>query len=148
MSMHTWITYGFGIQTDSVKYTASSVCDLIEMAPEVKDCFYRNLKEESLKITEDFDFDFYENGCGVRGLHAILADVMTECEGIEFVAVDDCDGNRYVMYPQLYPWQMSRAERYLTQDGLEEIFTKYLAVLDADNPKSVAIYHQQAENYG
>ena len=71
--------------------------------------------------------------------------MISEAEDIRLDACDDGEGERYLLFPAGYPWQMMDTERNVTEEALRDIFLKYATVLSDDPP--VADY-QSVENWG
>lgn len=142
MSMRTWVSYGYGICTESLERAElGRIKELIHLAPG----YEAHIKEifESDGITEPTVEDYLE--LNDYGIAYILEKVIGEVEGIRLGYCDDEEGNRYLLFPASYPWRMTDAERNVTKEALRDIFRKYAAVLSDDPP--VADYWE-VENFG
>lgn len=145
MSTYTWHHYGYGICTDHIKTeSVDRLQQLLRLVPEFEAEINGWLKEIEVDAPTyedymDFDQDYH------LGIATILLNVIKEAEGIEMLACDDAAGMVYLMFPPLYPWRIEENERGLTEEKIEEILRKYIAVL---TDEEITIEYQSAENYG
>ena len=140
----SWIDYGYGVQMSQIK-----ICDvervkaLIDLAPTFKakiNAFFEEERiEPSLNDYEDYDQDYY------HGFAFILKSVIEEAEGIELLSCDDMNGEVYLMYPPLYPWQMREPDYGVTSDKLDDIYKKYIGII-SDSPVEPEI--QESHQFG
>ena len=79
------------------------------------------------------------------GLATILSEVIAEVEGINLTACDDYDGNAYLLYKPMYPWQMGDTDCGQTEEKIVGIFRRYISIL-TDTP--IEIDYQEVENGG
>ena len=79
------------------------------------------------------------------GLATILSEVIAETEGINLTACDDYDGNAYLLYKPMYPWQMDDIDCGQTEEKIAGIFRRYISIL-TDTP--IEIDYQEVENGG
>lgn len=145
MSFSTWHNYGYGICTSDLKVdSVERIEALLEHAPEYKkeihdwfdDC---DITEPTVDDYLDFDQD-YNNG-----IAAILQAVIKEATGIEFAACDNFDCMRYLIYMPSYPWYMTDRDRSITQEELDEVLKKYVAIV---TDSKLEIDFQAVENGG
>lgn len=140
MSYREWTYNGYGIFISdySDKITEENVVKLLEKAPTVKESF-NVLITEGLTTLEAVD-EYEGNFTCLTGVGALLCDVMNECEeDITFDAVDDFDGEQYVLLLEQMPWHMTEREKALTPESLTEIFKKYCDIL-IDGKYSIGDY--------
>lgn len=145
MSFTTWHNYGYGICFDGIEYeSVEKLKALLDHAPKVK----QKIREwfDECEITEPTMDDYlnYDQDYNL-GMGMLLRDVIAEAEGIELLACDDFDGNIYLMYPPMYPWNTTKADLDMTEEKIEEVIRKYLGIV-AENDFDVD--YQSAENGG
>lgn len=145
MSYRPWIDYGYGIcvsyiEVDSVERLEK----LLSLAPKFHSDIQDYFKECGItEPTVDDYIEYDDQYC--LGLATILKEVIQEAEGIELCACDEYDGGNYLIYPPLYPWQMTEKDKPLTEELLNELFWKYVSIL-TDEP--IDIDYQSVENGG
>lgn len=145
MSYKTWHNYGFGVCTDDIpEGDVSRLQSLLALAPGFRAKVESWLAEQ--EITDptwadyaEFDEDYYLN------IATILKEVVEEAEGIILTACGDYNNVCYLIYSPGYPWELSDADRNLTEDRLREIFTKYIGIL---TDKEIEVGYQEVENGG
>lgn len=143
MSYKTWHNYGFGVCTDDISESnVGRLQSLLALAPRFRAKVESWLAEQ--EITDptwedytDYDEDFH------LGIVAFLKEVIEEAEGIILTACGDYNSACYLIYSPSYPWELSDADRNLTEDRLREIFTKYIGVL---TDKEIEVSYQEVEN--
>lgn len=148
MSCETWHDYGYGVITSDInkeELTAEKLDALIKLSPD----FYESVKEffEECEIVEPTVDDYLEledDAC-IRGLHYILREVIHDVEDIELLACEDFNGQKYLIYPPLYPWQMNEIDHKVTKPFLNEIFNKYIGMI-CDTVPDIDV--QSCENRG
>ena len=145
MSYNTWHNYGYGICVDQIKVDSVERLEtLLSQAPKYRQQIHEWF--EDCEITEptvddymEFDQDYY------LGLATILQEVISEAEGVEFLACDDFDGIDFLIFEPLYPWQITEKEMTLTEERIAQIFQKYVSLL---TDKPIAIEYQGVGNGG
>lgn len=145
MSYETWHDYGYGICTDDI------ACDSVEKMQELL-CFAPKFRKSLNKyfseseIDEPLYEDYIESDDGYSlGLATILFEVINEAEKIEFLACEDLDCKKYLIYPPSYPWRTARRERNLNEEKIRAILQKYIAIL---TDKEIDISYQSVANGG
>lgn len=145
MSYETWHNYGYGIITTKLKIdSVERIEALLSLAPEYQKEIHTWF--EDCEITEptvddylDFDQDYN------LGIATILRIVIQEVEKVEFLACDDCNCRRFLMYPPMYPWQIKDVDRDMTKERVQEILRKYVSIV---SDTELEIGFQEAENGG
>lgn len=145
MSYHTWHNYGYGICVDDIQeQSVQRLQALLKLAPKLDGKIRAWLSD--LSVTEpdwddymEFDRDYY------LGLATILQQVIEEADGLCLTACDDSNGRTYLIYQPRYPWEITEKERDLTEDKLNELFSRYVSML-TDDP--IDIDTQDAANGG
>ena len=148
MSYSTWGTAGRGICTsdllDSMNFSssvksrnsdASRLMRLIRKAPNYCKVVKTTLKANH--ITDPTLQDLLKVEQGYNGLATIIANVISEAEGIHIEDCDDLNGRTYALYVQQYPWQMTEKEKNFTPADIDKIFDTYLDIL-TDHPGLVS----------
>ena len=143
MSMRSSFIYGYGFNGD---------CDegkLIDFIKEHKETFCKSDREKELyndmlKHTEnEYDLeDFFENyscdNTGMKGVGAVIANIMSRETGIRFAYCQpdgDCDTLASIVFDEKYPWLFNETEKELTEEKLSNICKKYMDELGiTDNP--------------
>ena len=64
---------------------------------------------------------------------------------LELLYCDDLNGKDYLIYPPQYPWQITDADREMTEERLRTIYAKYVSIL---TDRAVAVDYQSVENGG
>ena len=145
MSYDIWHNYGYGICVDDIgEENIERLQTLLLQAPEVKAKIESWLTERKIKAPSwddymEFDQDYH------LGLATILSEVIAEAEGINLTACDDYNGNVYLLYKPMYPWQMSSMDCGQTEEKIVGIFRRYINIL-TDTP--IEIDYQEVENGG
>lgn len=145
MSTCTWINYGIGLCTSSLTLkSVEAIEKLLTKAPSFRQEIHEFFKECGIDEPEiqdyvDYDEDYH------NGIAYILKEVIEEREGVFLTACDDVDGNDYLIFPQMYPWELNWKERRMTRRKVERLLKKYLSIITED---PLDIDDIQAENYG
>lgn len=148
MSYHTWHNYGIGINVDKIETTVCKIKSLISLAPEYTQKFskyvddWKNISvEEITDIASDMD-------CGYYGLAPILQNVISEKENIIMLSCNDFDGNNFLIFEPVYPWEITDNEKTLTEESLKALFEKYIKILTDQSLEDLDYDRQQVENGG
>lgn len=146
MSMHTTITYGYGIdkmilsKIDKEKYHAF----IRKHTPE----YAENLSADELenKLIND------TNECGDTSYFNQLWRIMSDKEGLDRLTLcQDEDGETYIMFVESMPWSYSDSKELASEKDATNIFLKYLKELLPDDKYMSAhnyISYQACENFG
>ena len=145
MSYDIWHNYGYGICVDDIgEENIERLQTLLLQAPEVKAKIESWLTERKIKAPSWDDYMEFDQDCHL-GLATILSEVIAEVEGINLTACDDYDGNAYLLYKPMYPWQMGDMDCGLTEEKIVGIFRRYISILTAT---PIEIDYQEVENGG
>lgn len=145
MSYDIWHNYGYGICVDDIgEENIERLQTLLLQAPEVKAKIESWLTERKIKAPSWDDYMEFDQDCHL-GLATILSEVIAEVEGINLTACDDYDGNAYLLYKPMYPWQMGDMDCGQTEEKIVGIFRRYISIL-TDTP--IEIDYQEVENGG
>lgn len=145
MSFQTWHTYGYGVCVDDISgFTVEKLQKLLSLAPKYEANINEWLQKNEIDnpILEDY-YEYDEDWC--LGLATLLKEVILEADGIDLTACNDFDDNRYLIYEPTYPWGRSERDKAMTRERLDEIFTRYIAILTDEIPQ---IDYQSVENGG
>ncbi len=145
MSFQTWHNYGYGICTDDISCNSvEKMQDLLRFAPKFRESLNKWFVEA--EIDEPSYDDYIESDQDYSlGLATILYEVIKEAEKIEFLACDDFNGKNYLIFPPIYPWDIARKEKRLTEKKIQKILRKYIAIL---TDEEIEITYQSVENGG
>lgn len=148
MSFSIWHFYGYGIKVDEIGEVSNERLEsLIDLAPVFKDKVHKKLDEMQVKDAdlEDYCDAMYRANLDFAflGLASILKYVMEEAEGLNFVACDNYDNEHFLIFTPQYPWRMTEREKLVTEESLEDIFSKYVDIL---TDKEIDIDYQTVEN--
>lgn len=148
MSMHTYMTYGCGIRIKEVTPHGEDCVErlkaLLSKAPEYQRSIQDWLNEcgvdepcwdDFMEFDQDYDL----------GLATILHEVILEAEGLQFVACSSYEGEQYLLFTPVYPWEIKEKEKDLTEDKIKEILRRYTSLL-VDG--QINVDYWEAENYG
>lgn len=145
MSYDIWHNYGYGICVDDIgEENIERLQTLLLQAPKVKAKIESWLAERKIKAPTWNDYMEFDQDCCL-GLATILSEVIAEAEGINLTACDDYDGNAYLLYKPMYPWQMDDIDCGQTEEKIAGIFRRYISIL-TDTP--IEIDYQEVENGG
>ena len=145
MGYKTWHNYGYGINASAIPdASVDQLNALLEHAPHFKTVIEDWLAKHDIIEPTYEDYLAYDDVC-ICGLAAILAEVNEEAEGVVFSACTNFEGDQFLIYQPSYPWNLPEAEGALTEERIDEILTKYVAIL-SDDP--VEIDYQSVENGG
>ena len=101
---------------------------------------------EPYDLLDTYVEEYGENNYG--GLAEILYEVIKEVEKIELRVSSDFEGNDYLIYPPIYPWElanMDEKEKNLTEEKLNEIYSKYMHIVTDEN---LPVEYHSIENGG
>ena len=145
MSYCSWHNYGYGIITSKLKIDSTERIEaLLSLAPEYQKELHTWF--EDCEITEPTVEDYLEYDQDYNlGIATILRVVIQEAERVEFLACDDCNCQRFLMYPKLYPWQITDVDHNMTKERVQEILRKYVSIV---SDTELEIDFQEAENGG
>ena len=141
MIMRSSFIYGYGFNSD---------CDegrLINFIKEHKEAFCKSDREKELyndmlNHTEseyDLEYFFEDYSCdntGIKGIGAVIANIMSRETGIRFTYCQpdgDCDTLASVVFEEKYPWMVNETEKELTEEKLSNICKKYMDELGITN---------------
>ena len=145
MSYQSWHNYGYGICADDIGHVpVERLQALIRLVPELEKQINSWLQECEITKPEVGDYFEYDNEYH-GGFATILQWVIKEAEGIELLYCDDLNGKDYLIYPPQYPWQITDADRDMTEERLRTIYAKYVSIL---TDRAVAVDYQSVENGG
>lgn len=154
MSYETWHDYGVGFKVENVETTLSRILDLVACAPDFQQQFeseigdtVANLKTNTEMTVKDINKMMLELDTKAS-YGVIFAAVVSELEDIRLECVDDINGNHYVIFPQRLPWCYYFKERNMSEEKIQEIFTKYLQYLTRQPLEEIGYGYQQIENGG
>lgn len=143
--MKTSVAYGYGFYCDC------SEEKLIDFIKNHKETFCKSNAEEELfkemfdrtKNEYDLEYLFKDYGCkstGVCGIGAVIANIMSRETGIRFDYCEPdeaCGTPASVMFGSGYPWQLTEAEKNLTEEKLESMCRKYAEELGIDVTENI-----------
>lgn len=128
--MNMWSVNGYGICTDSIETTTEKMNTLLRTAPLFEFYLKGELAEKGVETPELDDYLDFEIKDFDSGYSAILREVIKEAEDIELCVVNDCNGNDWLLFCPIYPWNNATdAEKNLTEEKMEDIFRKYVSIL-------------------
>lgn len=145
MSNRTDITYGYGFSIQNVTEKAlaafilkhrevfsadeeeKDACDLAELV----------LKNKTVEDELFIYFDDYENdNSGHTGFGSAISNIMSRETEIGFTYEESTSFDRYaekyILFPECYPWQLNDKEKELTEESLFAIMAKYVMELHLD----------------
>jgi hypothetical protein len=117
---------------------------LLALAPEFNAQMQKWLADSEIEDPVWDDYMGFDQDCCME-LAALLKEVILEVEGLDLLACDSEDGDKYLIYEPSYPWKLSEVERSLTEERLQEMFKRYIGVL---TDKPIDITYQEVENGG
>ena len=145
MSYQTWHNYGYGIKTNLLEVDSVERMEkLLAHAPKYQQKIHDYFAE--CEIDKPTIEDYYEFAEYYRyDLAGILSQVIEEAEGLCFLSCDDEDCNYYLMYPPIYPWNMSEEDKEMTIEKVKAIIIKYASIV---TDSFLDFDYQEAENFG
>ena len=145
MSYESWHNYGYGIITTKLEINSVERIEaLLSLAPTYQAEIHRWFEECEITEPTVDDYMDYDQDYNL-GIATILRIVIEEVEKVEFLACDDCNCQRFLMYPPMYPWQNKEVDREMTKERITEILTKYVSIV---SDTELEIDFQEAENGG
>ncbi len=129
MSTCYWHNYGYGFCTDKIEVeSVAQLEELLSCAPEFRkkiheqlaDC---DLSEPTVEDYYDCDEDYH------YGIAGILSEVINEATGIGVFACDSSTGEKYVLFPPYYPWDISERDTTVTKDELDKVYAEFVAII-------------------
>lgn len=148
MSCSTWISYGYGFCLGNLIITddAEKIDKFLDYAPEYKKRVVETFKESGITEPRFEDYEeLFENSC--FGIASLIKGVLNEHCGLEiFCSCEDYENDEYVMYCRDFPWNMSKEEKELTPEKLDEILS-IVSVL-FENPEDLSFGEVEAEDWG
>lgn len=145
MSFRTWHNYGYGINVGDIpEPSVDRLALLLDYAPLLRQHIEKWFAENCISEPTYEDYMMFDD-MSLYGLASMLAEVISEAEGIDFLACSNFEGDTYLIYQPSYPWALSATEATLTQDKIDAILLKYVSII-ADDP--IEIDHQEVENGG
>ena len=124
---------GYGICTDEIKTSIAQVKALIAMSDKVNEELSPDFAEgeEECETAQEFAQWLSDGGWADEdaGLATILAEVIKDCEGVNFLGTSDAWCNCFLVFPESYPWKYTEKDMSMTEEKLNEIFHKYVSVL-------------------
>lgn len=145
MSYTTWHDYGYGICTDDIKeHNVERLQNLLKLAPRCESKIQEYLAGAGISDPVWEDYMEYDQDFNCR-LATIFMEVIEEAEGICMTSCSDYNCKLYLIYQAKYPWAISEEEKALTQEGLTDIFARYVGVL---TDEAIDIDYQSVENGG
>ncbi len=151
MSYTIWHDYGYGINTDKIETTFDKILDFVCLAPNYKKVFEEYMKHDieelkKLNLTmNDFEEMLYNAD---SPLSSIIASVIYELEDITLTVCSEYDISNFCLFSPKYIWKMTNNERALTEDGVKQLFAKYVAHLTNQTLEDLDYGYQEVENGG
>jgi len=148
MSCKTWIDYGYGFCLGNLILTddTGKIDKFLDYAPEYKKRVFETFKESG--ITEPYFEDYEEldqDYC--LGVASLIKEVLNEYCGLEiFCSCENYENDKYVMYCRDFPWNMSKEEKELTTEKLDEILS--IVSILFENPEDLSFGEVEAEGWG
>ncbi len=145
MSFETWHIYGYGVKISELcEISMSKVVELVQIAPNFAKDFNEwlydcEIKEPTLEDLEEFDTEY------CLGLVTVLREVIAEVEKIELTTCEDYDGEKYLLFQQCYPWQMTELEKSLKEEDIQSLMVKYISKI---TDEAIEIDYYSPENGG
>lgn len=129
--MSEWHDYGYGVNISDLNITSvSRIETLLKKAPKVRALIRAYLEECEIETPTIKDYEMWDYDWGIA---AVIAAVMKEDTGMDFISSKDSDNDDlYIIYSPCYPWEMKDAERELTEAKLNEIYTDFLSIVTDD----------------
>lgn len=145
MSYETWHNYGYGICVSDIKeHDVNQLEKLLELAPEFQKMVRDWLSGQAIATPGWDDYMRYDKTYGL-GLATFLQQVIQEAEKIEMTACANFDDTPYLLYQPSYPWNISDAERNLTENTLTALFQRFVGIL---TDEAISVGHQSVANGG
>lgn len=125
--MQTEIVYGYGLNLDGLRInavkTAISSNHLLTMK-KLGDTKLIDNFDDTDWLEDYLDFEYISINSGDQGAGALIADILYKETAIRFEfrkPQEDIDSDGYIIFPEVFPWQLNPTEKELTQGRLDEI---------------------------
>lgn len=148
MSSCTWINYGYGFCLKGLTITKDTekLDKFLDYAPEYKKTVLETFKEWDITepVLEDYEELDQDYNLGIASL---IKEVLNEYCGLEvFCSCGNHENDKYVMYCRNFPWNMSEAEKELTEEKLNEILS--IVSIIFENPDELTFGEVESEDWG
>lgn len=151
MSMQSWSVDGYGVCLNGIidNIQVVDIRKLLQRIPNIEediDRWFNSNDENPLDINSYINYNSYHYDN--EALAWYLVDIIKEREYIQLYADIDQDGNEYLLYCPIYPWEYQRMtpeERELTPTELERIIKKYVGLI---TDKDVSVGYESVEHFG
>ena len=145
MSSATWVSYGYGVCLKGLEFNSVERLEkMLSYAPKFRKEIHEwfagcEITNPTLDDYFDFDQDYY------KGMAFLLKNVIEEAEHIDMTDCNDLNGNKYVIFQPLYPWEMRWRHRRVSKRKIEKVIRKYLSMV---TDSEFDICFEEAENCG
>ena len=145
MSSATWVNYGYGVSLKGLEFNSVERLEkMLSYAPKFRKEIHEwfaccEIENPTLDDYFDFDQDYY------NGMAFLLKKVIEEAEHIDMTDCNDLNGNKYVIFQPLYPWEMRWRHRRVSKRKINKFIRKYLSMV-TDSEFDVCF--EEAENCG
>lgn len=148
MGYTTFINYGYGIDLNDFTITEDTkeIEKFLSLAPEYKETIHQHF--EDMGITEPTFDDYAEadDDFPVLGFANIIKGVLEEISGLYITICENFDDHIFVMYQPDYPWNMTEAEKALTEDDIKDLFLNLKIIIKDLDKKDIDLV--ESENGG
>lgn len=126
-----WINYGYGFNVSAFEPTLKGINKLILKAPETINLYFPNggnkfrSLDEVEELSDEYGDGYYYIGASLWGP---FLTAVRELENIHLIWANNFEGENFIMFPQMLPWNMNEKEKSLTIDKLDAILKKYLTI--------------------
>lgn len=129
MSMNSWMYSGYGVKVSDLNISCQNLLDVVKntaLGKNIADysgIFYGTSEEELCELFTDFANDELAG----NGIADIIAEAISEANGISIVSDTDENGNTFVLFCQAMPWEFSEKEKNLTYEQLKKLFEEFFS---------------------
>lgn len=155
MSFESWHDYGIGIKASLIDIDPVRISKFLAMSPgfktKIEDAItdYVGAGWQWSTLSDDDLLDaIREMEVCCPPICYLLQTVINEREGIYLIGCTDYDNEEYLIFGPSYPWDMGPGVKYLTQDGLQQVFEQYISMITDQTLKELEYGDQAVENGG
>lgn len=136
-------SYGYGIRIDDIiNYKDDAFSKLVKQQNLYNDL---DLDEDATELDCKDAIEEYEGTAGEKGIGALLSAISYE-NGMDLVAITDCNGYQYLVIMQMFPWQYSKGMQNIDSNDVERYLSLLLSEITEDE-LDIKIWEIE-ENFG
>lgn len=155
MAYHSFHNYGLGIKTTNIETNMHLIACLIDMdgnfKEKVKQAITEHVGSDNWKwdtlSQEDFEDAVRDmDGSNGTSLAYVMSEVIFANTNIRLLCCIDYEGDEYLLFQPLYPWEMTDERLATTEESVEKLFKEWVSLLTDQGLEELEYEYQAAEN--